>query len=148
MKINFYNKTPNKVWKYEKIITNIFKNNKSKKIFNIIFVTDEEIQEINRTYRGKDKVTDVITFALQDSEEMLMMAENELGDIFICVDQALRQAKEYNHSVAREIGFLSVHGYLHLLGYDHMTQEDEKEMFALQEEILQKANLTRGEKNV
>ena len=74
-----------------------------------------------------------------------MGAEFELGDVFICIDRALEQAEEYNHSVEREMGFLAVHGYLHLIGYDHMNPEDEKVMFTKQEEILAKANLKRNE---
>ena len=65
--------------------------------------------------------------------------------MFICIDRAIEQANEYNHSIEREMGFLAVHGYLHLIGYDHMTEEDEKIMFSKQDEILNKANLKRNE---
>jgi probable rRNA maturation factor len=81
---------------------------------------------------------------MENPNEILKGAEYELGDVFICVERALEQAKDYGHSIEREIGFLSVHGYLHLIGYDHMTKEDEKVMFTLQEEILAKAKLERG----
>ena len=74
-----------------------------------------------------------------------MEAVDELGDVFICVDKAIEQAAEYNHSVEREMGFLAVHGYLHLIGYDHMNEEDERIMFTKQEEILAKAKLKRSE---
>jgi probable rRNA maturation factor len=112
---------------------------------NIIFVDKDTIHQINRDYRGIDRVTDVISFALHDNDEMMDLPEEEieLGDIFICVDRAIEQASEYGHSVAREVGFLAVHGYLHLKGYDHMTPEDEKVMFAKQDEILNNANLKR-----
>lgn len=146
MKINFINQTSYDTSFHEKIIKKIFKHIKEKKEFNIIFVTNEEIQRINREYRNKDSITDVISFALNDSEddyEMADLASKELGDIFICIDKAIIQAEEYGHSVAREMGFLAVHGYLHLSGYDHMTAEDEKVMFGLQEEILAKAKLKR-----
>ena len=145
MKINFVNERNDDVSKYIKIIKKVFKKVKSKMFFNVIFVDNEMIQQINRDYRGIDKVTDVITFALMENkEEVFKGAERELGDVFICVERAIVQAEEYKHSIEREMGFLSVHGYLHLIGYDHMNLDDEKEMFTLQEEILAKANLKRG----
>lgn len=147
MKINFVNERNDDVSKYVKIIKKVFKKVKSKMFFNVIFVDNDTIQQINCDYRGIDRVTDVITFALHENpEEILKGAEYELGDVFICVERALEQAADYGHSVDREMGFLAVHGYLHLIGYDHMTLEDEKEMFTLQEEILAKAKLKRGEK--
>ena len=98
----------------------------------------EEIHEINKTYRGIDRPTDVISFALMDSEDDYEMMEddNELGDIFINVEAIRNQAKEYGHSLRREVCFLFTHGLLHLLGYDHMEEDEEKEMFALQDVIL------------
>ena len=107
---------------------------------SLSFVSKEEIQEINRDYRGKDVPTDVISFALNDEIEDEF---NSIGDIIICVDIAREQAQEYNHSFNREIGFLAVHGFLHLLGYDHMNEEDEKEMFDKQEAILEEFGLRR-----
>ena len=146
MKINFINETDLDVKEYKKLIRSVFKHEKSPMFFNIIFVTKDKIQQINNDYRGINKVTDVITFALMENpDEIFMGAEFELGDVFICIDKALEQAEEYNHSVEREIGFLAVHGYLHLTGYDHMNPEDEKIMFSKQEEMLQKANLKRNE---
>lgn len=145
MKINFVNERDDDVSKYKKIIKKVFKRVKSKMFFNVIFVDNDMIQQINRDYRGIDRVTDVITFALMENpNEIMKGAEYELGDVFICVERALEQAKDYGHSIEREIGFLSVHGYLHLIGYDHMNEEDEKVMFKLQEEILAKAKLERG----
>lgn len=145
MKINFVNERDDDVSKYKKIIKKVFKSIKSKMFFNVIFVDNDMIQQINRDYRGIDRVTDVITFALMENpNEIMKGAEYELGDVFICVERALEQAKDYGHSIEREIGFLSVHGYLHLIGYDHMTEDDEKVMFKLQEEILAKAKLERG----
>ena len=141
MRINFFNETKEKTKEYEKLIKNVFKNFNNKKEFNIIFVTKEEIQKINREYRKIDKVTDVISFALCDDKDIIQT--DELGDIFICVDRAIEQADEYGHSVTREMAFLAVHGYLHLCGYDHMTPEDEKIMFKKQDEILNKAGITR-----
>ncbi len=136
MKINYFNQTEEQTNNYEKLIDKILKKESKYKRLNIIFVTDEEIQEMNKYYRNKDYITDVISFPNDDVD---------LGDIFICINQAKRQSEEYNHSLDREIGFLAVHGYLHVIGYDHQTKEEEKEMFELQEEILKKANLKRGE---
>ena len=142
MKINFTNETKENVTEYKKLIRDIFKFDKSKDIMNIIFVNDDEIHKINKEYRDIDRVTDVISFALNDEKDFLIKTE-EIGDIFIDIDQAKRQATEYNHSLEREIGFLSVHGYLHLNGYDHQTKEDEEIMFKKQDEILNNANLRR-----
>ena len=141
MKISFFNQSSLEVKPYIKIIKGVLKRIKNKKEFNIIFVDDEEIQRINRDYRKIDRVTDVISFALCDDPDNEM--ENQLGDIFIDLDQAFRQAEDYGHSITREVAFLAVHGYLHLCGYDHMTEEDEKIMFAKQEEILKAAKIER-----
>ena len=141
MKINFFNESSLDTKPYEKIIKGVLKKIKNKKEFNIIFVDDEEIQRINRQYRFIDRVTDVISFALCDDPDNQM--EDELGDIFIDLDQAFRQAEDYGHSITREVAFLAVHGYLHLCGYDHMTEEDEKVMFAKQDEILKAAKIER-----
>ena len=146
MKINFVNETKLDVKEYKKLIRSVFKHVKDERFFNIIFVDKDTIQQINNDYRGINRVTDVITFALMENmDEIFMEAIDELGDVFICIDRAIEQACEYGHSVEREMGFLAVHGYLHLIGYDHMNEEDEKKMFSLQEEILAKANLKRGE---
>ncbi|WP_425458072.1 rRNA maturation RNase YbeY [Bacillus rubiinfantis] len=115
---------------------------------SLTFVSNEKIQEINREYRDKDTPTDVISFALEElgeGEIELVGADlpRILGDIIISVPKAKAQAEEYGHSFIRELGFLSVHGFLHLLGYDHMTEADEKEMFTLQKEILDEYGLTR-----
>ncbi len=112
-------------------------------IFSIIFVEDDEIHRINRDYRKVDRVTDVISFAFEDNEEMVYNDIRVLGDIYICIPQMKRQAISYGHSEKRELSFLAVHGLLHLLGYDHMTKEDEEEMFGLQELILDGENIKR-----
>ena len=108
---------------------------------DVNLVNDEEIHQINRDYRNADRITDVISFAFNDDGSSLGMIKNEeiphlLGEIFICIPQALRQAKEIGNSDERELSFLFVHGLLHLLGYDHMKEEDAKIMFPLQDEIL------------
>ncbi|MDY5060774.1 rRNA maturation RNase YbeY [Staphylococcus simulans] len=112
---------------------------------SVTFVDKEEIQQINRDYRDKDKVTDVISFALEEDEPEIegLDIPRVLGDIIICADVAKEQADEYGHSFERELGFLSLHGFLHLLGYDHMNEADEKEMFGRQKSILDAYGLTR-----
>ncbi|MGM9834881.1 MAG: rRNA maturation RNase YbeY [Bacilli bacterium] len=111
--------------------------------FSIIFVDEEEIQKINREYRNIDRVTDVISFAFEDNDNLLYNDIRVLGDIFICIPRMKDQAIEYGHSEKRELAFLTVHGLLHLLGYDHMTKEDEVKMFAVQELILDGENIKR-----
>lgn len=113
---------------------------------SLSFVDNETIHQLNREYRGVDRPTDVISFALEEGEEMEITGVDlprVLGDIIISVPKAREQANDYGHSFLRELGFLAVHGFLHLLGYDHITEEDEKEMFRRQEEILQKHGLKR-----
>lgn len=127
-----------------KIIEKIAENTEKKLNINLnyfvslIFVNSAEIHEINMQYRGIDRPTDVISFALKDVEDEYQNEEldNELGDIFINVDAIKSQALEYGHSESRELGFLFGHGLLHLLGYDHESKEDEIKMFQLQEEII------------
>lgn len=108
------------------------------KSVSVIFVDPEEIHEINRAYRNIDRPTDVISFALHDSEDAyeMMEGEEELGDIFINVAAIVDQAAQYGHSMRREVCFLFTHGLLHLCGYDHMEEAQEKEMFELQDVIL------------
>ena len=110
--------------------------------FNIIFVDNKTIHEINKTYRNIDRVTDVISFALEDNKT-IELDHRLLGDIYICIERAHEQAIEYGHSFLRELSFLTIHGLLHLLGYDHMTTEEEKIMFNKQEEILNEFGIRR-----
>lgn len=110
---------------------------------SVVFVDNEEIKEINKTYRNIDKVTDVISFALEDNNEEIV-GERILGDIFISIPRMIEQAKDYGHSEKRELSFLCCHGLLHLLGYDHVnSKEEEKVMFNLQDEILSSLNIER-----
>ncbi len=138
MTINFHNQTKQNIVETKKLIRTIFKPIKQKKNMQIIFVDNEGIKEINKAYRKKDVPTDVISFPNDDP------IDTSLGDIFISLEQAFIQAELYGHTYEREVGFLAVHGYLHLLGYDHHTELEEKEMIALQEQILENANLKRG----
>ncbi len=114
-----------------------------KGIFNIIFVDSDKIRNINREYRHNDKVTDVISFALEDNKDIVYEDFRLLGDIYIAVDVAYDQANEYGHSREREICFLATHGLLHLLGYDHMNEDEEKKMFEKQEELLNDFEIKR-----
>lgn len=111
--------------------------------FNIIIVENKKIQELNKEYRDIDRVTDVISFALEDDKTFNLDDYRMLGDIYICIDKAKEQACEYGHSFKRELSFLAVHGLLHLLGYDHMTKEDEEVMFSKQEEVLNRYGIER-----
>ena len=114
---------------------------------DVSLVDFESIQQINRDYRGIDKITDVISFAFNDDKSELGAIKGDvprlLGEIFICVPRALEQAKEIGNTPERELSFLFCHGLLHLLGYDHMKKCDEEIMFPLQEKILE---LTKAER--
>ena len=119
---------------------------------SVLFVDNDKIQEINREFRFKDQPTDVISFALEDEVENDLMLDmssfdgimpRNIGDIVISVEKATEQANEYGHTLDRELGFLALHGFLHLNGYDHMEPNEEKEMFGLQKEILDAYGLER-----
>ena len=115
---------------------------------SITFVTNEAIHEINREYRDKDQPTDVISFALEELGEGEVQIIGEgipriLGDIIISTDRTREQAEEFGHTFERELGFLAVHGFLHLLGYDHMVPKKKKVMFGKQNEILESYGLGR-----
>lgn len=119
----------------------------------ITLVDDERIHELNRDYRGVDRPTDVLSFAMNETgegepeifvdEEEIEEFPDTLGDIVISIPRTKAQAQEYGHSFERELGFLTVHGFLHLIGYDHGTTEEEQAMFGRQEEVLAKIGLTR-----
>lgn len=111
--------------------------------FNIILVDNEYIHELNKNYRNIDRPTDVITFALEDNGTIEFDGHRMLGDIYISLDKAHAQAIEYGHSFKREVCFLAVHGFYHLLGYDHMTKEEEEVMFTRQEVVLNEANIKK-----
>ena len=135
------------------------KTGKEKKEMAVTFVTNERSHELNLKYRDTDRPTDVISLEYKpeldiaiDEEDLLNHPELTemlddfdayIGELFISVDKAREQAEEYGHSFEREMGFLAVHGFLHINGYDHYTPEEEAEMFGLQEEILTAYGLTR-----
>lgn len=121
---------------------------------SLSIVSPEQIQELNKSFREVDKVTDVLSFPTCDNPTrgaITIVCEDvnpetdlvNIGDIVICMERAKEQAKEYGHSLKRELAFLSLHGLLHLLGYDHIDPDDEKQMVALQKEILDQAGITR-----
>ncbi len=143
MELNVYNRSRQKGYaSYRKIFEEIFKKTittlglSDNVSVSVIFVSDKKIHQINKEYRNIDRPTDVISFALSDYQEDNDYVAEELGDIFISVDAAKRQAKEYDHSEKREICFLFTHGLLHLNGFDHQTKEEEKEMIKYQKMIL------------
>lgn len=112
-------------------------------VVNIIIVDNKKIRKINKEYRGIDRETDVISFALEDDDTFIELPIRILGDIYISIDKVKAQAEEYKHTVKREISFLTVHGILHLLGYDHMNDNDEKIMFDKQDTILDLLDIRR-----
>lgn len=112
-------------------------------ILTIVFVDEARIQEINRDYRNINRVTDVISFAFEETQDYVCDAYRFLGEIYICIPKMEAQASEFGHSSKRELSFLVVHGVLHLLGFDHMKKEEEEIMFAKQEVILNLAGIER-----
>lgn len=138
-KIKIFNQTDKKIKELKEV--NKLLKYASKKlelknaVFNVIIITNEEIKIINKQYRNKDTETDVISFALEEVKDVTYKFRL-LGDIYISIDKAETQAEEYEHSLLREISFLAIHGLLHLLGFDHMNEIDEKKMLEKQEEIL------------
>ena len=126
---------------YEVIDYTIKKMNIKNSVFCIILIDDEEMHRMNKEYRNIDRTTDVLSFALNDNSH-IKTEINSLGDIFISIPKMKSQALEYNHSEKRELSFLTVHGILHLLGYDHtLGKKEEEEMFGLQKEILKELGI-------
>lgn len=116
---------------------------------NVIFTNLDGIQEINRTYRKIDKPTDVLSFPMFEAAEIEVLKQKEnpveevLGDIVIATEKVTEQAKEYGHSFQRELAYLLVHGFYHLMGYDHMQEEDKKKMRPKEEFVLEQLKITR-----
>ena len=147
-KVELFNQTEKEISELDTVLkvldSALKKENLDNVSFNLIIVDNEYIHELNRDYRNIDRETDVITFALEDEDSIILPNdERVLGDIYISIDKASSQALEYGHSLLRELSFLAVHGFYHLLGYDHMTQDDEKVMFAKQEEVLEEYGISR-----
>ena len=126
------------------VVDNAIKKLKFIGTFSCTFIDDDKMHELNKTYRDIDRTTDVLSFAINDGESKKeRLEEIVLGDIFISIPKMKIQAIEYETGEKRELAFLLVHGLLHLLGYDHMEKEDEKEMFELQEVILNESKITK-----
>ena len=129
----------------EKVVNKALEKKKIKKAScSIIIVDNDYIHKLNKEYRGINRPTDVISFALEDDKTMVIPDEIRLlGDIYISIDKAKEQAKEYGHSLERELCFLAVHGIYHLLGYDHEKEAAAEIMFKKQEEVLEEYGITR-----
>ena len=112
-------------------------------VLNIVIVDNDRIREINKEYRNKDAVTDVISFAFEEVKDVDYGNVRFLGEIYISYERCKEQASEFGHSIRREFSYLAVHGLLHLLGYDHIKEEDKKVMRALEEEILNEYDIKR-----
>ncbi len=146
--IYLYNETEEKIESLktiEKVLKSALAMENLKGVcFSVIFVDSKRIQQINQEYRKQDRETDVISFALEEDRKVLLPGKKRiLGDIYICLNRAKKQAIQYEHSLERELCFLAVHGLYHLLGYDHETKEEEKVMFQKQEEVLEKNKVIR-----
>ena len=145
--ILFYNETDEDVEVYEAVIKDIvevaakLEGLQGYLSCHYIFVNNERIRDINAKYRGKDVATDVLTF--NADADVILGRRKHLGDIFISIDKMIEQAYEYGHGEVREMSFLAVHGFLHLLGYDHLDEAQELEMFARQEAILDAKDIRR-----
>lgn len=137
----------------EKVLHKCYEEEKlldSKLIITITFTTPEEIQKINKEYRQVDRPTDVLSFPMFERNELEEKIENQyfehedvLGDIIISIEKVKEQAIEYGHSFERELSYMLVHGFYHLMGYDHIKEEDKKEMRPKEEKILNELKITR-----
>ena len=143
--------------KYEETINKVLKEcfkeenlENSKLIITITLTTPEIIREVNQKYRNIDRATDVLSFPMFERKELEakiekkdFLHEDVLGDIVISIEKVKEQAEEYNHSFERELSYMVVHGFYHLMGYDHMDDEEKKEMREKEDNILNKLNITR-----
>ena len=148
MEIEIFNETEENLEKeldeLKTLLVNVAKDEGLENIlFNVIIIDNSRIREINREYRNIDRETDVISFALEDDKTFNLQEIRVLGDIYISIDKARSQALEYGHSFKRELSFLAIHGFLHLLGYDHMEKDEEEIMFKKQEEVLSRYEINR-----
>lgn len=123
--------------KIQEIILIILKKIKKRGDLSVHFISDQKMKNLNKQYRNKDKTTDVLSFA---NENSFFKKENDLGDIFISISQIKRQAKKYSVAEKEELLRMLVHGILHLVGYDHLSKKDSENMFKIQENIVKKIN--------
>lgn len=138
---------------YENIIDEVIeacfkeeKLNNRKLYINIILTTPENIKQINKQYRNIDSETDVLSFPMFEKDEIEKIDNNieeVLGDIVVSIERVEEQAKEYEHSFTRELAYMIVHGFYHIMGYDHIEEEDKKQMRKKEEVILNKLNINR-----
>jgi probable rRNA maturation factor len=119
------------------LAANILKIKKGFEV-SVIIIGDQKIKSLNKKFRKKNQVTDVLSFSAQEGNQILPQEVDYLGEIFICYPQVIRQAKKYNNSIKDEFSLLLVHGFLHLLGYDHIKQADYLKMKKLEEKIIVK----------
>lgn len=141
----------------EKVVKQCFQEEKiedSKLYVSITLTTPQNIHEINKKYRNVDRETDVLSFPMFEKDELDRKIENRefeyedvLGDIVISIDRVKEQAKEYGHSFEREFAYMIVHGFYHLMGYDHIKEEDKTKMRPKEEKVLNKLGITREEMN-
>ena len=148
MEIEIFNETEEnleqELCELKELLVNVAKDESLENIlFNVIIIDNSRIREINREYRNIDRETDVISFALEDDKTFNLEEIRVLGDIYISIDKTRSQAEEYGHSFKRELSFLAIHGFLHLLGYDHMEKDEEEVMFKKQEEVLSRYEINR-----
>ena len=146
---------PNKEYEdtIKKVLEECYKEEKllnSKLIITVTLTTPDNIQKINKEYRQIDKATDVLSFPMFEKDELEeklakheFMFQDILGDIIISIPRVIEQAKEYNHSFERELAYMTVHGFYHLMGYDHMEEEEKKVMREKEENVLKQLDITR-----
>lgn len=134
----------------KKVIEKCFEveNIQNKNLYiNVIFTTPQKIKELNKQYRNIDKETDVLSFPMYEKEEILLKKDDTepdtLGDIIISIEQVKKQSEEYGHSFKRELSYMLVHGFYHLMGYDHLEEEDKKAMRSKEEFVLNELKLIR-----
>lgn len=146
MVVNVYNQTKRKLPQSQKEIKSVLakvaklvKKSADREI-TVLVANDKEMRNLNKKYRGKDKVTDVLSFSQQEGDKMILSPEskNYLGDIVICYPQIMRQAKKYGQSVKKEFGLMLIHGFLHLLGYDDQNKVAWRKMEKIQNKIFKK----------
>lgn len=150
LELSFVNETEVNMNQFEKLADKAVEKgvellglHKDNLALTIQFVDEKKALELNKQYRSKDYIPDVLSFPVEmNSQEVQATGFREIGDIFICLEEAKRKTIKYKHTIEQEMGFLIVHGFLHLLGYDHETNaEDQKKMFSLQDQILHSINL-------
>ena len=135
----------------KKVINKCFQEENLKNLYISITLTNSEnIKKINKEYRNIDKITDVLSFPMFQKEEIQKICTKDfekmnytLGDVVICIEKVIKQAEEYGHSFERELAYMAVHGFYHLMGYDHIKEEEKQEMRQKEENILSQLQINR-----